>query len=390
LAYFITLHINKKIYVKYLYIHIFYKMQGSRMKNPPTIFGLIERYERERGPIESNPDTWGNVIEYIIANWGQGTVPTPIDIQNAIRNHLIWSRGNRRFNPYRGRGRHIPLDPPLHSRTPSIWEKVNANRIIRVLNQNHPSQPQPIPFPDAGFELPVRVQRPLPDTLASPAPHAPPGVTPLNSYNDADECLLCQESITRDQAQNPGIAFCSQCAGRTHLSCYNSMTNYLRDLFRKPMRDRVDGARKCPLCSSPTNWYEYQFSTAEIAAAAAAAAVPIHPASAAAVRAPPTRADRENIINALIQEMLQVKSIDMANRQEIYDFLMAALTKYRNDTGDDIPVQDFLDIAGSIIAAPRSSGGRNKKYKKRSTNKKHHSKKRHNRKRSKSMKNKNK
>lgn len=356
-------------------------MQGSRMKNPPTIFGLIERYESERGPLQTNPDTWGNVIEYIITNWGDGIIPTPIDIQNAIRNHLI--RTNR-YNPYgrgRGRGRQMPLDPPLHSRTPSIWEKVNANRIIRVLNQNHPSQPQPIPFPDAGFELPVHVPRPLPDTLAPPATPAPSGVTPLNSYNDADQCLLCQDSITRDEAQNPGIAFCSQCTGRTHLSCYNSMTNYLRDLFRKPMRDRVDGARKCPLCSSSTNWYEYQFSPAEIATSASSVVPAVVPPAV-----PPTHADRENIINELVQEMLQGKSIDMTNQNEIYDFLMAALTKYRNTTGDDIPVQDFLDIAGRIIAAPKSSGGRKKKYKKRSTNKKRNSKKRHNRKRSKSTK----
>ena len=351
-------------------------MQESRMNNPPTIFGLIERYERERGrPVESNPDTWGGVIEYIIANWRQGAVPNPIDIQNAIRNHLI--RTNR-FNPYRRRRNQTPLDPPLYSRTPSIWEKVNANRIIRVLNQHHPGQPQQIPFPDAGFELPVHLPRPLPDTLALPAPSAPIGVTPLNSYSDADHCLLCQDDITRDQAQNPGIAFCSQCTGRTHLSCYNDMTNYLRDLFRKPM---PDGTKKCPYCNSPTNWYQYQFSPAEIAAATASES-PL----AVVARGTPSRAERENKINELVQEMLQGKSIDMTNEKEISDFLIASLTKYRNDTGDDILVQEFLDIAGSIIAAaPKSSGGK-KKYKIRFTNKKRHSKKRHSKKRSKSVK----
>jgi len=270
----------------------------------------------------SDPFMWAGAIRYIITNW-RGQPLTHEDVRLAIANHIIMRINRLRSQPYPQQ----QLNPPLYPLNPTDLERINANRTMDVLNQYLGIPPQPLPFPDVGIEYPPRpIFRPR--VLAPPARPLPPGVPPPVFF-PGQECISCVEEITGLQAQNPGIAFCTSCSGRTHLSCYNSMSLEERDLFflkRKP-----SDQPRCPTkCSTNPEWYEYQFSPAEIAAA-------VTPPPA------PPRDDAAEIINVQNRAYDETFRLDwrrwnieeLLERPEFVDQtpeqLARALTAYRNE-----------------------------------------------------------
>jgi hypothetical protein len=220
----------------------------------------------------SDPFMWAGAIHYIVTHW-HGQPLTHEDIRLAIANHIIM-RINRtsRSQPYNTQQR---LNPPLYPHNPTNLDRINVNRTIHILNvvlNQYGIPPQPLPFPDVGTDYPAR-PRPIFRTSgrAPPARPLPPGVTPP-VFLPGQECMVCTEEITVLQAQNPGIAFCTCCEGRTHLTCYNGLSIEERDLFF--LKRNPSDAPRCPTNRKPMSaaeWYEYRFSPAEIAAALALA-----------------------------------------------------------------------------------------------------------------------
>ena len=310
----------------------------------------------------SDPFMWAGAIRYIVTNW-RGQSLTHEDVRLAIANHIIMRMNRLRSQPYPQQ----QLNPPLYPLNPTQLQQINANRTMDVLNQYLGIPPQPLPFPDVGIEYPPRpIFRPR--VLAPPARPLPPGVPPP-VFSPGQECISCTEEITGLQAQNPGIAFCTSCSGRTHLSCYNSMSLEERDLFflkRKP-----SDQPRCPTkCSTNPEWYEYQFSPAEIAAAVVPPPVLVAP-----------RDDAAEIINAqdrAYDEALRLDSRrwnieELLERPEFVDQtpeqLARALTAYRSDPRDNgITQEEFNTVVERL---KKNKGGKKIRHNKHSNHIKH-------------------
>ena len=330
---------------------------------------LLTEYESSRGQINSDPFSWAGAIRYIASRW-TGQPLTHEDVRLIITNHII-SRRNR-SHPY---VQQMQLNSPLHRPNPTLAERINANRTIHVLNENLGIPRQDLPFSDVGIDYP-RSEFRLP-VFAIPAPALPEGArSPKGGYVPHQLCTLCTDEITPEEAQNPGIAFCSDCTARTHLSCYNHMTPEQRELFF--LRKKPSDPLVCPYCKkiSP-QWYAYQFSPDEVAPPAPTSTAPTStaPTSTAPTSATPALEERRELMSRIVNRRLGVRHVlsnlgfeaPLSSDQMAQAFNVYA-SQYPQDK--DITQEDFKNIVTTM------TGGKIKHiknfyiYKKRATSRK--------------------
>ena len=323
---------------------------------------LLTEYENSRGQINSDPFSWAGAIRYIASRW-TGQPLTHEDVRLIITNHII-SRRNR-SHPY---VQQMQLNSPLYRPNPSLAERINANRTIHVLNENLGIPRQDLPFSDVGIDYP-RPEFRLP-VFAVPAPTLPEGaISPKGGFVPHQLCTLCTDEITQEEAQNPGIAFCSDCTARTHLSCYNQMTPEQRELFF--LRKKPSDPLVCPYCKKVSpQWYAYQFSPDEVAP-------PAPPAPTITAAAAPTLEERRELMSRIVNRRMGVRHVLLNvlrfeapfSSDQITQAFNVYVSQYPQDK--DITQEDFKNIVTTIMNGGKVNQSKKMYfYKKRATSKK--------------------
>jgi hypothetical protein len=269
-----------------------------------------------------------------------------------------------------------PILPPPVPRVLSHDDMVVANRIAREgFNlQNVPLEEREYPYPNAGFQLTPSLLRRHP--LAPPARPVPPGlVANYTAPRPIDHAVcICQDEITPTQANDPGVAFCSECGTSQHLSCYNGQT----------VNER---SSRCPFCRATNTTYAYNFPPpsayshdgmgASGAAVADVAAAP--PGDSAQVIREVDDAYEEGLRIDTIGDIL--RDLGLLEQTLDHDRVEQVLTQYRLRRQEDRGITQEEFNAALALAQQKKRGGKkiiHKKhsysYKQSKTNKRRRSK----------------